>query len=145
MLKVVEDNIIGFYASFNSDGIEQEQIKAYLWGDDGLKNKLNSLKWQTYGKDLHLILFRVYVNPIPHLRFALREIENYKTKEKAIGIPVILDKDNFFNLDESNRQKFFKTIMLRKLELLQKKIKRNKLDLNIEKLKSDVDRLLNGD
>ena len=42
-----------------------------------------------------------------------------------------------------DRQKFFQTTIQNKLDLLKEKVKRNKLDLEIDKLKLDVDRLLN--
>ena len=41
-----EDNIIGFYASFNSGENEQDQFMKYLWGENGLTDKLKSLKWK---------------------------------------------------------------------------------------------------
>jgi hypothetical protein len=84
-------NIFGFYASFQSGETDQELVKKYLWGDNGLKEQLKSLKSQSYGQDFHLILFEVYVKPIPYLRDALKEMGNYRRKEKSIGIPVILE------------------------------------------------------
>ena len=63
-------------------------------------------------------------------------------KEKSIGIPVILDQENFFKLTETDRQKFFHSTILKRLELLREKVKRNKLDLDIEKLKIDTDKIL---
>ena len=142
---MIEDNLIGFYASFNADDHDKELVKSYLWADNGLKNKLKSLKWSNYGQDFHIILFQVYSKPIPYLRDALREIENYRRKEKSIGVPIIIDELNFFNLSEKDRQSFFKNIILNKLDLLQDKIKRNKLDLDIIKLKQDIEILLSND
>ena len=84
----------------------------------------------------------MHVKPIPYERDALREIENYSRKEKSIGIPVIIDDENFFKLNEVGRQKFFHTIIQSKLDLLNEKVKRNKFDLNIIKLKNDIDRIL---
>ncbi|ESU25231.1 hypothetical protein FLJC2902T_31730 [Flavobacterium limnosediminis JC2902] len=141
---IIDNCLIGFYASFNEPGIDQDQIKTLIWGENGLRKKLKSLKWQTYGQDFHLILFQIYVKPIPYLREALREIENYRKKEKSIGISIILDDENFFNLNEAERQKFVKTILNNKLDLLSKKIKSNNLDLDIEKLKIDIDSSLNS-
>jgi hypothetical protein len=144
MTAITDDNIIGFFASFNGPGQDQDQVKAYLWGDNGLKNRLKSLKWQNFGQDFHLILFQFYVNPIPYEREHLREIESYRRKEKAIGIPVILDEENFFKLNEVDRQKYLADIILNKLDLLREKVKRNKLDLNISQLKNNIEALLNS-
>jgi hypothetical protein len=133
------DNLLGFYASFNGPGKDQDEIKNYLWGKNGLKEKLLSIKWQDYGNDFHLILFQFHTNPIPYERENLRIIENYRRKEKAIGIPIIVDDDNFFNLKEIQRQLFFKQTMIERLGLLKEKVKRNKLDLDIDKLICDVE------
>lgn len=141
MTAIVDDNIFGFYASFMSGETEEELVKQYLWGEQGLKEQLKSLKWQDFGQDFHLILFEIYVNPIPYLRDALKEMGNYRRKEKSIGIPVILDQD-FFKLNEIDRHKFFHTTILKRLELLKEKVKRNKLDLEIEKLKTEANKLL---
>lgn len=136
-----ENNLIGFYASFNTDESSQKNVMDYLWGENGLNSKLKTIKWLSYGEDFHLVLFEFYVNPIPYERNALREIGNYRRKEKSIGIPIILD-EVFFQLDEIDRQTFLKTIILNKLDLLKEKIKRNKLDLNIISLKQNVELLL---
>ena len=142
MTITVDDNIFGFYASFQSGETDQELVKKYLWGDNGLKEKLKGLKWQEFGQDFHIILFEIYVKPIPYLRDALKEMGNYRRKEKSIGIPVILDQENFFKLTEIDRHKFFHSTILKRLELLKEKVKRNKLDLDIEKLKTEADKLL---
>jgi hypothetical protein len=139
---IIDDHLIDFFASFNFDEQEVAQIKAYSWDDDGLSNKLKSLKWPDYGQDFHLILFEVFVKPIPYRRESIRVIENYRRKEKSIGIPIILDNENFFGLNEIDRQIFFKTPIHNKLDLLREKIKRNKLDLDLENLINDIDRLL---
>ncbi|MFA5850963.1 MAG: Imm44 family immunity protein [Bacteroidales bacterium] len=142
MTAIVDDNIFGFYAGFQSGETDQELVKQYLWGDKGLKEKLKTLKWQIYGQDVHLILFEFYVNPIPDLRDALKEMGSYRRKEKSIGIPVILDHENFFKLTEIDRHKFFHSTILKRLELLKEKIKRNKLDLDIDKLQTETDKIL---
>jgi len=142
MTTIKDDNLIGFYASFNSGDNEQEIVKNYLWGDNGLKEKLKSLKWHQYGQDFHLILFQFYSKPIPYERENLREIENYRRKEKSIGIPLIIDEDNFFKLNTADREHFLKQTILNKLDLLREKIKRNKLDLDIKRLKADVEKRL---
>lgn len=143
MTKKIDENIIGFYASFNAGETDQESVKSYLWSDSGLKNKLAHLKWKNYGQGLHIILFQVYVQPIPYLRKNLREIENYRPKEKSIGIPVILDNENFFKLSESDRQQFFAETIVDKLGLVELKVKRNKLDFDISQLIADVKKSLN--
>ncbi len=139
MTEITENNIFAFYASFQSGEAEQELVKQYLWGDKGLKEQLLPLKWQTYGQDVHLILFQVYVNPVPYLRDALKEMGNYRREEKSIGISIVIDQDNFFKLSDIDRHQFFKTTILKRLELLKVKVKRNKLDLDIQQLIQDAE------
>ena len=144
MREKIDDNIFGFYASFNFGEIDSELIKSYVWGEKGLKNKLIHLKWKNFGTDLKLILFEIYVRPIPYARKNIKPIGSYRRKEQSVGIPIILDDQNFFELNENDRQLFFKNTILEKLELLADKIKRNKLDTNISKLKEKVKITLNG-
>ena len=139
----VEDgNLIGFFANLGLDRQDDELVRDYLWGNNGLDNKLKSLKWREYGKDFELILFEFYVRPHQELQDVLREVGSYRRKEKSIGIPVIISKRNFFRLDTLEKQAFLKKTILDKLDLLGEKIKRNKLDLDISRLKSDVEKLL---
>ncbi|WP_395049770.1 hypothetical protein [Flavobacterium sp.] len=142
MTEVVDDNIFGFYANFQIGELEKEIVKTYLWGNEGLHQQLKSMKWQTYGQDFHLILFEFYVRPIPYLREALKEMGSYRRKEKSIGIPIIIDQENFFNLNEIERFNFFHSTILKRFEMLKEKVKRNKLDLNIEKLIIDTGELM---
>ena len=86
------------------------------------------------------MLFRS-VNPIPYMLENLKEIEGYRKKEKAIGIPIIITDDNFFNRTEAERYYFLKESMLKKLDLLAEVIKKKKLDTNVELLKSDLEKL----
>ncbi len=143
MTEKIEDTILGFYASFNVGETDSELIRSYLWSENGLKNKLNFLKWQDFGTDLKLILFEFYVRPIPDELKSIKPIGNYRRKEQSVGIPIILDDENFFGLKENERQLFFKNTILEKLESLTEKIKRNKLDTNISELKSQVEKTLN--
>jgi hypothetical protein len=50
MTEKIDENIIGFFASFNASETDQELVKDYLWSDSGLKNKLAHLKWKNYGQ-----------------------------------------------------------------------------------------------
>ncbi len=138
------DNIIAFYASFNDGESKEDLVKSYIWGEGGLKNTLANLNWQRYGDGLEIILFEIYVNPIPYQRKFLREIGSYRSKEKSIGIPIILDEFNFFRYSESEKKRFFTSVILDKLELVRVKVKRNKLNFNISKLIDDVNKQLNN-
>jgi hypothetical protein len=150
----MENNILGCYASIsggNWDDSEEIKNKAdlngklfreYIWGDKGLCELLKKLKHSDYGEDLILILFEFYVNPIPYLRDNLRKIGNYRRKEKSIGIPIIIDEDNFFSKSEIERRKYLVDSIFAKLDLLKTTIKRNKLDTKIDNLIVDLTAVL---
>lgn len=143
MTTIADNKIFGFYASLPSSESHEVLVKKYIWGENGLNEKLMPLKWQTYGQDLELILIQFYVNPDLRLREALKEIGSYSRKEKSIAIPIILDQENFFRHNEIERQEFFKSTINQRLDLLNEKVKRNKLDLNLKKLKIDAINILN--
>tara|TARA_R110000737_G_scaffold325231_1_gene338522 strand:+ start:249 stop:548 length:300 start_codon:yes stop_codon:yes gene_type:complete len=89
-----------------------------------------------------LILFEFYVNPIPYLRGNLKEIGSYRRKEKSIGIPIIIDDENFFKLHGAEQMDFLKQRILEKLVLVKEKVKRNKLDFKIDKLIMEAEKLI---
>jgi hypothetical protein len=80
--------------------------RSYLWGEKGIGDSLKKLKNETYGRDLMIILFQFYVKPLPIELQNLKEIEDYRKKEKAIGIPIIVTNENFFNKSEEGRYTF---------------------------------------
>lgn len=114
----------------------------YIWGEKGIDKDLKKLKHEDYGKDLLLILFEFNLNPIPERLKHIKEMENYRKNEKSIGIPVIVNDENFFNRSEVERRLFLKNTLLAKLDLLAEKVKKNKLDTDIVKLKMDLESVL---
>ena len=95
-----------------------------------------------YGNDLVLILFQFYINPIPFELNNIKEIDNYRKKEKSIAIPIIINNDNFFNKSEDQQFLFLKQIILGKIDLLKDVVRSKKLDTNIDKLKCDLEQVL---
>src|ERR1700722_9533620 len=150
------ENILGCYVSITLGKYDDDQkakdlaseqgelFRAYIWGEKGICDTLKKLKHQDYGKDLILILFQFYVNPISIQLENLKEIERYRKKEKSIGIPVIVNNENFFNKSEEARHAFLKQSIFRKLDLLTEIVKKKKFDTKIDLLKSDLERLLNA-
>lgn len=148
------ENLLGCYISYPSlmyDATEIQKQKAreegdlfsiYIWGNEGISDTLKKLKYENYGNDMNLILLEFYVNPIPYLRQNLKEIESYRKKEKAIGIPIIVTDENFFSKTEEARYRFLKEAILNKMDLLENVVKKKKLDTDVKKLKADIDRIL---
>lgn len=137
--KRTNDNILGFFTSSKlGDDDFNALFHSYIWGEGGMKDKLEKLSYKKYGKDLELALFEFYIRPIPALWEGRKEIEAYRPKERSIGIPVIVTDENFFHKTEEERLDFLKQTMLQRMDLLEKVVKRRKLDTNMDKLKSDL-------
>lgn len=149
-----DKNIFGCYVSYPSllyDSTEQQKVLAknqgdlfreYIWGDRGICGKLKKLNNEDYGKDLKLVLFQFYVNPIAYELDNLKAIERYRKNEKSIGIPIIVKDENFFSKSEEARNRFLKESIFQKLTLLAEVVQNKKLDTNMDLLISDLENLL---
>lgn len=143
-------NILGctFSICNNPDLSENENkdfkdlFRLFLWGKEGLANTFNQISRDQYGKDMKLILFQFEVNPNPYLLQNLKPIENYRKKEKSIGIPIIVNDENFFNKSMSERINFIKENIMHKMDLLEEVVNKNKMDTNMELLKIDLKKVL---
>ncbi|UKB84847.1 hypothetical protein LF887_04210 [Chryseobacterium sp. MEBOG06] len=149
-----DTNIFGCFVSYPSvmyDATDEQKkiaknqgdlFRIYIWGDQGICDSLKELKKENYGNDLELALFQFYVNPIEYELNNLKEIESYRKKEKSIGIPIIIDDENFFSKTEQERYNFLKQSILQKMEVLLEVVKKKKLDTKMDLLKSDLRKVL---
>jgi hypothetical protein len=149
-----EKNIFGCYVSvtqatpdsnqqINELATEQGRLfRNYIWGEKGICDILKKLNQDDYGKDLKLALFQFYVNPIPMMEQALKDIETYRKNEKSIGMPIVINNRNFFNQTEEGRYTYLKQAILQKLDLLEEVVRKKKLDTKIGLLKSDLQKLM---
>jgi len=145
-----KENIFGCYMQIGFDPTLSEQdftrldeiFSPYIWGATGIRDTLKKLKHKDYGEDLELALFQFYVKPTAIELGYLKEIESYRKKEKAIGIPIIVTDENFFNNSEEERYIFLKQSIFQKLDLLAEVVKKKKLDTNMEQLKTDLEKIL---
>lgn len=143
-------NILGCFLKIGFDPNLREQdfadldsqFSPYIWGERGISDNLKKLKIEDYGKDLILVLLEFNVKPTPIELSYLKEIESYRKKEKAIGIPIIVTDENFFSKTEEERYRFLKEAILNKMDLLENVVKKKKLDTDVKKLKADIDRIL---
>jgi hypothetical protein len=147
---VASENILGCYVSSHAslrrssqetiDPAERkgELFRSYIWGEVGICDTLKTLRHEDYGTDLVMVLFQFYVNPVPYLRQHLAEVEPYRRNEKAIGIPIVVNDENFFDKSENERRDFLRKTILQKLDLLEQVVRRKKLDTNVSLLKADV-------
>lgn len=142
-----EDNIFGCFVKTTADSTlnNQEQVfekgklfRTYIFGEKGINHQFKELINSHYGDNLKLILFQFYV-------YLLQDLEpvDYRQKEKSIGIPIVINDENFFNKLEEDRYRFLKESILQKMDLLAEVVKKRKLDTDIEKLKHDLKEVLN--
>ena len=141
-------NILAFFLSYPSlpidasDEASEEAIKrgdefrTYIWGEMGIDVLLKSLSYIDYGKDLKRILFQFYIMPCDYERIHIKEIDQYRKKENAIGIPIIVER-SFFQFSETERREFLVSSMLSKFNILGNVVKNKKLDTNMTKLVHD--------
>lgn len=141
-------NILAFFLSYPSLPIDAsgeaseeaikrgDEFRTYIWGEKGIDVLLKSLSYVDYGKDLKRILFQFYIMPCDYERIHIKEIEQYRKKKKAIGIPIIVER-SFFQFSETERREFLVSSMLLKFNILGNVVKNKKLDTNMTKLIHD--------
>lgn len=117
-------------------------FRSYIWGPRGISDVIGKLNHDDYGKDLVLILFQFYLNPLLDELQALKEIENYRKSERAIGIPIVVTNDNFFSKSNEDRYEFLHKAIIGKIDLLGEVVKKKKLDTRIDLLRSDLQKVL---
>lgn len=135
-------NILGCYVSSMNGDDNGDLFRQYIWGEKGICDTLKNLKHKDYGKDMMMILFEFYVNPIPYLEQNLKVIDSYRKNEKSIGLRIVVNDKNFFSKSEEGRYSFLKQSIFQKLDLLEEVVKKKKLDTKMDLLKSDLEKLL---
>lgn len=152
----MSENILGVYARFYTNPSEskaaadlreynKEQFNEFLWGLNGvggLSERLNKLKANDYGADLKKILIQFNVDPVPGWPQPGKELENYRPTEKAVGVWIIVDRSNFFQLSEGERLQEIGLLIIDRLEGLKKRFSTGKLDIDMDRLVKDVRGLL---
>ena len=83
-----------------------DMFRSYIWGEAGLDRFLKKIQYSDYGQDLKRILFQFYVLPCDYERVHIRNIENYRKREKAIGISIIIESD-FFSIFRCPKKMYF--------------------------------------
>lgn len=114
-----------------------DMFRSYIWGEAGLDRFLKKIQYSDYGQDLKRILFQFYVLPCDYERVHIRDIENYRKREKAIGISIIIESD-FFQYSDTQRKCILVSSIISKIEELKEIIEKNSLDTNFEQLVLDL-------
>ena len=149
MRQQTDTNIFACFVSYPSlvadvsEQIKDEAIKkgdmfrSYIWGEAGLDRYLKNIQYSDYGQDLKRILFQFYVLPCDYERVHIRDIENYRKREKAIGISIIIESD-FFQYSDAQRKCILVSSIISKTEELKEIIEKNRFDTNFEQLVLDL-------
>ena len=117
-------------------------FRKYIWSEGGISNILKKVVFNSYGKDIKLILFEFYINPIiEQFKYIEKDI-SYKRKEKSIGIPIVITDDNFFSKSESEKKRFLESIIFEKLRLLTEYVEKKKLDIHTELIIKDLQQVI---
>jgi hypothetical protein len=87
---------------------------------------------------LGIILFQFKINPLKEEIQVLKEIENFRSKEKSIGINVIINNEKFFSKSHSDRKVFLGLRILELFDKVKPVLKRNKIIMDIEKIDNDL-------
>lgn len=132
-----KESILGCFVSSVNGDINGDLFRKYIWGNNGICNKINQLSHDNYGNDILIILLQFYVNPIPYLQDHLKEVDTYRKNEKSIAVNIVINNENFFVKSEMERYNFLNQIIIEKLEAIEKVVKKKKLDTNIQTLISD--------
>src|SRR5690606_34001733 len=119
-----------------------QEFRTYVWSETGIDHILKKLNNEDYGQDIKLILFQFYLNPLPIELKGIKDIENYRKKEKSIGIPIIITDENFYGESEEGRYNFLKQSIFQKMNILEEVVKKKKLDTNMNLLKSNLEQIL---
>lgn len=145
--------LLGCYASATVDANmnKDEQIlifekgkafRRYIWGDDGIANKLEKIDSELYGNDIKLILFEFYINPLDSQMKYIEKGISYRKREKSIGIPLIINDENYFNKDENERYFFLKNMIFIQIDCLRNYVEKKKLDTKIDLILNDLRNIL---
>src|SRR5260370_5016993 len=137
-----EQNILGCYVSSMKGDNNGELFRNYIWGENGICGTLKQLKVGDYGKDVIMILFQFYVNPIPYPQQNLKEVGSYRTNEKSISVTIIVNNENFFSKSEDERRRFLKQSILHKVDIFTELVTKQKMDTRMDMLKADLQKIL---
>jgi hypothetical protein len=118
-------------------------VNDIVWGEAGIKKKTADILTRDYGTDIDLILFEIYVTPNDDVIDLLSRVHKYKKKEKAFGLPIIVNEVEF-RLAKGRLQKLLENKLLEELDKIQPYIKQKAMKIDVEKLTNDLRQSLRG-
>jgi hypothetical protein len=113
-------------------------FRKYIWNENGINNILKGFDCKNYGNDVEMILFEFYINPIMEQFKYIAKGFTFKKKQKAIGIPIVITDDNFFNKPENIKIQIIKETIVEKMILLFEYIKNKKINIQLDILINEL-------
>ncbi len=116
-------------------------FRSFIWGEQGLDKIFKKLEAQNCGVDIELILLQFYVEPLKIERDNMKEIFEYRRKERSVGVPIIIESE-FFSLSSPKKIKYLERKVFEALDKVNELVNSKNLDTNISLLKSELIYLL---
>lgn len=117
-------------------------FRSYVWGESGLCPRLKSLRADAYGEDVRLILLAFSIDPLAEEWAARQRARPYRKKERSIEVVSRVDGRAFELLADEERRLFVKQHIVGSVQRIREVAKRLSLDTDVERLESDLLRLL---
>jgi hypothetical protein len=132
--------MIGYFVK-SGDITVSGMFTPYLWGSNGLAKLLKPLRKKNYGSALRLLLIQYYVEGqyLSSSEVPAVKVMNYSSKNKDISVRVPVNRIDFHNTDEFCRRRFLLQTTLEAIELVAIRLERKKLDVDMRRLKRDVE------
>lgn len=143
-MKLENKEIIGYFLSGNMDDDSIHVFRKYIYGENGIKNKTDTLLSEDLFKELNLILFKFYINPIEYYLKNLEQV-SFSKKEKAIDYSIIINQENFFEKTEKERKEFIQNEILKGLHVMGEILKQKNILVNLDVLIKDFELILLND
>ena len=136
--------MIGYYISCGDEQV-CEVFTPYVWDKYGFDTLLKSKLQQNYGNDMSLLLIQYYVEgEFSSYLPEQPKVGNYMKKSKDIIVAIGVTREVFHDKDEFQRREFIIDSTIDAIKLVKGKLIKKKLDIDFDKLMSDVQEVAAG-
>lgn len=124
----------------SGDESVSQMFAPFIWKEHGLGSLLDKfLSSEHFENNLKLILIKFYVQG----KFGINgpegiKVGKYSNKKREIHVEISVTPENFHNKDEFGRREFVLDNTLNAVKLVKEKLKKRKLDLEFDKLISEI-------
>jgi hypothetical protein len=132
--------MIGYFVGSGDTNVNG-MITSYLWGPNGLAKLVKPLKKKNYGPALKLLLIEYYGEGEFSSAFNVPNVKvsNYSSKNRDISVKVPVKRIDFHDTDDLHKRKFLVQTTLEAIELVRVRLESKKLDVDMQRLRRDVE------